>query len=277
MTYFQAVVLGILQGITEFFPISSSGHLVLAQKFFGIHENPLIFTFDIYVHFGTLLAVLTVFRSSIITLIKGCYEGLRSLIIDKVSISEVYKSSHEIRIGSGIIIGSFPAVIAGLTMKDFIEGLFHSEISVFISLFFTGCVLLVTFITKNKNNYIGLINGLFVGFAQALAIIPGISRSGLTIAAALFLGVRREEAGEFSFLLSIPVILGATILTVKDSVETGLSTLPWDVAVIGTFVSFISGWISLVLLMRVIRQGKLGYFGFYCIAIAVLGAIFTFI
>ena len=276
MTYFQAVFLGILQGITEFFPISSSGHLVLAQKVLGIHENPLIFTFNIYVHFGTLLAVLTVFRNSIITLIKGCYDSLRSLIANRISISEVYKSSHEIRIGSGIIIGSFPAVIVGLTMKDFIEGLFHSEISVFIALFFTGCVLMITFITKKNINHIGLINGLLIGLAQALAIIPGISRSGLTISTALFLGVKREEAGEFSFLLSIPVILGATILTIKDNVETGLSTLHWDVAVIGTFVSFISGWISLVFLMRVIRQGELGYFGYYCIAIAVLGTIITF-
>ncbi len=273
MTYFQAVILGIVQGITEFFPVSSSGHLVLVQKVLGIHEN--IFTFDIFVHFGTLLAVVKVFRNPIIKIIRGCYAGLKSLVMDKTPARMVYRNSREIRLALGIVLGTFPAVVVGFTLNDFIEGLFQSEVSVYISLFITGCVLLCTFFTRKNNCGIGIFNGFIVGIAQAVAIIPGISRSGLTISTALFSGVKREEAGEFSFLLSIPVILGATILAVNDYFGAEYSTLRWDVAVLGTVVSFVSGWISLVFLMRIIRRGKIGYFGFYCIAVALFGGAFT--
>lgn len=274
MTYIQAIFLGILQGVTEFFPVSSSGHLVLAQEFLGITED--VLTFDIYVHFGTMLAVLAVFRRSIIKLIFSCVDGLRSIFIDRVSFGEVYKSSYEMRVISGILFGTFPAVVVGLTMRNFIESLFHSAVTVFAALIFTGCVLIVTFFLREKGRTIGSIYGFLVGLAQALAIIPGISRSGLTISTALFLGVKREKAGEFSFLLSIPVILGATILALKEYIEAGFSTLPWDMAVIGTLVSFVSGWISLVFLMRIIRNGKIGYFGFYCITVSVTGALLSF-
>ena len=265
MTYLQAVILGILQGITEFFPVSSSGHLVLAQKFFGIEEN--VLTFDIYVHFGTLLAVLAVFRKLIINLIYSCVDSFKVVVSGNVSISEVYKNSHEIRIISGIITGTFPALIVGFTMKDFIEGLFHTAGIVLAALFFTGFILLITFFIKERKHQIGSVHGFFIGIAQALAIVPGISRSGMTISTALFLGIKREEACEFSFLLSIPVILGATALELKDYFGAGFSTMPWDVAFIGTFASFISGWISLVFLMRIVRRGKIGYFGFYCLAV----------
>ena len=266
MTYLQAIILGILQGVTEFFPVSSSGHLVLAQKFFGIEEN--IFTFDIYVHFGTLLAVLTVFRKLIINLVYECIDSFRAVVSEKISICEVYKNSHEIRIITGIFIGTIPALIVGFAMKDFIEGLFHTAGIVFAALFFTGFVLLITFFIKEQKHQIGSVNGFFIGIAQALAIVPGISRSGITISTALFLGIKREEAGEFSFLLSIPVILGATALELKDYFAAGFSTLPCGIAFIGIFASFISGWISLVFLMRIVRSGKIGYFGFYCLAVA---------
>ena len=271
MTYMQAIILGIIQGVTEFFPVSSSGHLVLTQVFFGIQENVLIF--DICVHFGSLLAVLTVFRRTIANLISACLRGLRSIIADRVSLNEVYKSSREIRISSGVIIGTLPAAIAGFIMKDFFESLFHSAWSVFAALFFTGCMLLVTFFIGKQKSHIGLVNGFIIGLAQALAIIPGISRSGSTISTALFLGVKREEAGEFSFLLSIPVILGASILALMDYIEAGFTSLPWEIAVVGTFFAFLSGWISLVLLLRIVKHGKIGYFGFYCLAAALTGFI----
>lgn len=271
MTNIHAIILGILQGVTEFFPISSSGHLVLMQQFLGIHDNVLVFY--IFVHFGTLLAVLVVFRAAIRTLITGCFESLRSVIYGGISIGEAYNSSHEIRTITGIIIGTIPAVIVSITLKDFIESLFHSVVPVFAALFFTGCILLVTFFTETHNRRIGAVYGFLIGLSQALAILPGISRSGMTISTALFLGVRRDEAGEFSFLLSIPVILGASILAVKDFIYTGFPGMSWEAAVIGTSSAFISGWISLVLLMRLVRHGKIGYFGYYCLVIAVLGFI----
>ncbi len=273
MTYIQAILLGILQGLTEFFPVSSSGHLVLVQKLLGITDDVLMF--DIYLHLGTLLAVFVVFYRSIIKLISSCIYGLRSIFIDRISFDEVYKSSQEIRIFLGIFFGTIPAGVVGYTLKDFIESLFNSSVTVFTALLFTGCVLIITFFVREKKHQIGSLYGFLIGLAQALAIVPGISRSGLTISMALFLGIKREEAGEFSFLLSIPVIIGATLLAIKEHIGAGFSTLPWDVTIIGILVSFISGWISLVFLMNIIKHGKIGYFGFYCIAVSVAGILLS--
>jgi undecaprenyl-diphosphatase len=269
LTYFQAVILGALQGITEFFPVSSSGHLVIVQKLFGIEEN--ILAFDIYLHLGTLIAVFVVFRTSILTLIQSFVFSIRTVITGRKSIQNVYRDSQEVRIITAIIFGTIPAVIVGFTLKDFIESLFHNPKLVLVSLLFTGLLLITTFFMRKQNNRIGAANGIFIGFAQALAILPGVSRSGMTISAALFLGVKRENAGEFSFLLSIPVILGAAILELKDAVESGYSMLSWDIALLGVAASFLAGWLSLVFLMRIVRHGKIGYFGFYCIAIALTG------
>ena len=271
MTYFHSLFLGIVQGITEFLPVSSSGHLVLAQKVFGLDQDML--TFDICVHFGTLIAVFTVFHKSIINLTVECFNGLKSIVIERTSIKDVYQNSYEIRISAAIIIGTLPAVIVGLTLKDFFEKAFQSAFFVFISLFLTGCLLLVTFFVKKNKKQIGFINGLIIGLAQSLAIIPGISRSGSTISTALLLGVRREDAGEFSFLLSIPAILGATVFAIKDISANGFSSFSWEMAVIGIISAFISGWISLVFLMRIIKHGKIGYFGFYCLTVAIGGII----
>ncbi|MFC1551385.1 undecaprenyl-diphosphate phosphatase [Candidatus Latescibacterota bacterium] len=269
MTYFQAVFLGVLQGITEFFPVSSSGHLVIVQKLFGIEEN--ILAFDIYLHLGTLFAVFAVFRTSILTLVRSFVRSIRAVITHRISIQHVYRDSQEARIIAAIMFGTIPAVIVGFTMKDFIESLFHNPKLVLFSLLFTGLLLIATFFIRQRNNRIGVANGIFIGLAQALAILPGVSRSGMTISAALFLGVKRENAGEFSFLLSIPVILGATLLEFKDSYEAGYSMLSWDIALLGVAASFLSGWLSLVFLMRIVRHGKIGYFGIYCIAIALVG------
>ena len=161
-----------------------------------------------------------------------------------------------------------------VNLNDAIENLFHSTISVLFALLFTGCVLLLTFLIKKSNKHIGLLNGLYIGLAQALAIVPGISRSGMTISTALFMGVEREESGEFSFLLSIPVIMGASVMALKDSIGAGFTTYPWDVAIIGVIASFISGWISLVFLMKIVRHGDIGYFGFYCVIVSLAGMIF---
>lgn len=271
MTHFQAVILGIIQGATEFFPISSSGHLVLCQQFLGLNGE--LLAFDVAVHFGSLIAVLLVFRASILRLIAGCGAGIRSVLIDGTSVREVYRGSRDIRLTLALALGTVPAVAAGLTMKDFFEGLFHSAGYVFAAFAVTGCILLLTFLVKRHQRDINPLGGFIVGIAQAFAIIPGISRSGATISTALFLGVKREEAGEFSFLLVIPVISGAGIMILRDFFTGGITKLSYEIIVLGALAAFISGWISLVFLLRVIRKGKLGYFGFYCLAAAILGII----
>ncbi|MFC1538764.1 undecaprenyl-diphosphate phosphatase [Candidatus Latescibacterota bacterium] len=269
MTYFQAIFLGILQGITEFFPVSSSGHLVIVQKLFGIEEN--ILAFDIYLHVGTLLSVITVFHKSILVLVQGFLSSIKAILSNRLTVKNVLSSSYELRVIIAIFVGTIPAVIVGFAFKDFIESLFHNPDLVLMSLLFTALVLIATFFVRQHKNRISSMNGFVIGLAQALAIIPGVSRSGMTISTALFLGVKREDAGEFSFLLSIPVILGAALLELKDSFSFGHSLLSWDIAVIGLVTSFISGWLSLVFLMRIVRHGKIGYFGFYCIAVVLIG------
>ena len=138
----------------------------------------------------------------------------------------------------------------------------------------TGCILFLTFLAGEKDKKVGVISGFLIGIAQAIAITPGISRSGMTISSALFLGIKREDAGEFSFLLSIPAVLGATVLALKDCFDAGVMAFTPEIAITGILSSFISGWIALVFLMKIVRKGKIGYFGFYCVAVALSGILF---
>ncbi|MBT4482040.1 MAG: prolyl oligopeptidase family serine peptidase, partial [Candidatus Latescibacteria bacterium] len=272
MTYSHALILGTVQGLTEFLPVSSSGHLVLAQQFFALSEN--MMNFDIFVHFGTLLSVLVVFRTTILRLISGCALSLQSCIKGKTSLVECYRLSKDLQFLTALIVGTVPAVLVGFTMKDAIEGLFSSVVLVLAALFFTGIVLVSTFFVKRGERSIGPAKGFAVGIAQALAIIPGISRSGSTISTALFFKVKRTEAAEFSFLLSIPVIAGATLLALIDTAGSGFSSIAQGPYVIGALSAFVTGWISLVVLMKIVKRGKIGYFGFYCLAVVFAGAIF---
>jgi undecaprenyl-diphosphatase len=272
VTYYQSLLLGVIQGITEFLPVSSSGHLVLSQHILGIGQNML--TFDIFVHFGTLLAVLHVFRESIIKLFSSFIADLRSLMFDHIPPVRVYRDSPEFRTVTALAVGTIPAVFVGFFLKDAVESLFSSPVLVLASLVFTGLVLLATFLIKENPGHVGPAKGLIIGIAQAVAIIPGISRSGMTISAALFLRVKRSEAGEFSFLLAVPVISGATVLAVKDVVDTGIVSFHWGPVILGTLAAFLSGYVSLIVLLNIIRRGSVGYFGFYCLAVALAGFLF---
>ncbi len=268
LTVFQAIILGLVQGFTEFLPVSSSGHLVLAQRFFGLNEH--LLTFDILVHTGTLLAVVAVFYRSIISITLGCIEGVKSALLEKRTVGHVYRNSHEVRTALAIIIGTIPAVIIGVAFADLIEALFSSVFHVLVALSITGIILIATFFVRRGEHRIGIKRGILVGLAQAAAIFPGISRSGSTIATALFLKVNRREAGEFSFLLAIPAIVGATVFAFKD-MAGGLFGLPVSIILFGVATSFLSGYVSLILLMKIIRRGRIGYFGFYCLALAIAG------
>jgi undecaprenyl-diphosphatase len=271
LTATQSILLGLIQGFTEFLPVSSSGHLVLAQRLFGLSGD--LMTFDIFVHTGTLLSVLVVFRSTIVSLAAGCFGALRSISARHVPIRRVYAESPEVRTVLAIIIGSVPAGIIGIAFKDPIERLFSEPIPVLFALAVTGGVLLATFLARRGSRRIGAASGLIVGIAQAVAIVPGISRSGATISTALFLGIDRAEAGVFSFLLSVPAVGGATVLAFRDLAETGTQISP-ETVILGTLSSFVSGILALGLLMRIIRSGKIGYFGYYCIALALAGGVY---
>jgi undecaprenyl-diphosphatase len=271
VTALQAAALGLLQGFTEFLPVSSSGHLVLAQRLFGLGGD--LLAFDIVVHFGTLLAVVAVFRHRIWALISGCLSALGQVISGGKSPARAYSESPEVRTSVAIVIGTIPAGIVGIVWKDQIERLFSAPEPVLWALAATGILLLSTLFVSRGMKTIGPGRGIVIGIAQAIAIIPGISRSGATISTALFLGAERTESGEFSFLLSLPAVAGATVLALRD-ISGGGATLSPSAFLIGAAAAFVSGYASLLLLMGIVRRGKIGYFGFYCLAVALAGGAY---
>ncbi|HBR87532.1 MAG TPA: undecaprenyl-diphosphate phosphatase, partial [Candidatus Marinimicrobia bacterium] len=196
MDIIDALILGSLQGMTEFLPVSSSGHLVLGQHFLGL-SLPGNF-FEVLVHLGTLCSVLVVFRTEILKLIQSIKSAESKIML------------------SALVIGTIPAVLIGLSMKDKISQLFENPLAVSFSLILTGIWLVMTKWFVNQQSNINLKNGFLIGCAQAIAIIPGISRSGATIGVAMLLGISPEKAAKFSFLLAIPAIAGAGLLTAID-------------------------------------------------------------
>lgn len=250
MNPWQAFSLGILQGLTEFLPVSSSGHLVLAQKLFGFTEPPILF--DVILHLGSLAAVIVFFIKDFL----------------KIKLKAIYL----------IILGTIPAVLVGLFLNNFIEQIFNSLTMLGYSFLITAALLFsVKFIKHKKEkdlNQINWLDSLEIGLMQAVAILPGVSRSGSTVVAGLWTGLKRETAFLFSFYLAVPAILGASILKIKDALEIGSINLGLDIIVIGLVTSFISALVSIKLLKKVILSGQLSYFGIYCLT---LGLILLFL
>jgi undecaprenyl-diphosphatase len=242
--------------------VSSSGHLVFFQSLFELKEPPLFF--DVMVHLGTLLAVVVYLRRDILDII----QGIRTRLAGE-------KGNEEgIRLFLLIVLGTVPTGIIGLVFKDWFESLFSQPLTVGIMLLVTGSFLWLTRRAKKNGKKImkmKAIDSILIGIAQGVAIIPGISRSGATISMALFCGLDRELSGKFSFLLSIPAILGATFL---ESRKIDSSQEIWPV-LIGALVAFGVGYFSLKILMRIIRIGKMANFSYYCWGIGLLMIIFS--
>tara|TARA_B100001540_G_scaffold145965_1_gene129486 strand:- start:2995 stop:3753 length:759 start_codon:yes stop_codon:yes gene_type:complete len=247
----DVIILGALQGLTEFLPISSSGHLVLGQYFLNVKSPGN--TLEILFHLGTLGSVIFVFIPDIINIL---------ITIKKKSTQKLLMY---------IFVATIPAVIIGFTLRNKIEILFESVNSVGFALFFTGLVLILSSIFKNKNSEHSLFSSLVIGFGQALAIIPGISRSGITITISLFFGFSPRESAKFSFLLSIPVISGAGILGIQDIQSNEIFSA--DIIIVALLSSFFIGIIALRVLIKLLELGKFYIFGFYCICLG-LASIF---
>jgi undecaprenyl-diphosphatase len=266
MDVYQAVFLGIVQALTEFLPVSSSGHLVIFQNFLGLREPQLLF--DISVHLGTLGAVLWVFRSDIRRMIIAVPRIRPSLIVDA-------QADPDARLAVFIIVGSIPTAIIGLALHRFTDTLFASPALVGYMLLITGALL---WAVRQQGRHPGgdtvpsIRTALWIGLIQGLAVIPGISRSGSTIAAGLYLGMDRDAAARFSFLLSIPAISGAGLLNAAD-----LATQPVDslqIAAIGVLTAGAVGYVSLKVLLRIVKRGRLHLFAPYCWVIGML-ALFS--
>lgn len=257
-----------MQGLTEFLPISSSGHLVITRHLFGNVEVDLFF--DTILHLGTLAAVIAVFYSDIFGMITHFFAAPKNAK-DASGFVALSKTDPLFRLALLVVVGTVPAVILGLAFESTFEKLFGSLTAVGIALCITGSFLLATrFAPKAKKGALETTfkDTLLIGLAQAVAIIPGISRSGATISAALFLKIDRELAGKFSFLLAIPAILGAVVLQFKLP-----SSWPggYVACLAGGFASsaFV-GYFALKMLIGLVKKGKFHYFGFYCIPIGIL-------
>ena len=242
------IILGIIQGITEFLPVSSSGHLVIIQKFIGVTEQAVVIS--VVLHLGTSLALVIFFFKDILNLLRN------------------------MRLLSYIIIVTLVTGIIGISGKGFFEKLFNSPRLVAVALIFTGIILILTrkFMEK-KRSALNIKDALILGLTQGFAIIPGISRSGITISTLLFRGLDREMSFRFAFLVAIPAVFGAAILEAKDiSLACNLDA---GNLIIGFIVSLLTGILSLRILKIVLGKAKLHYFGYYCIIIAVITLLFV--
>lgn len=265
MSILESIVLGIIQGFTEFLPVSSSGHLVLAQYFWDINETGI--TFEIVVHLGSLLAVLIYFHKDIF-----------SLLLSATKIFSSKKSYHDVnnlKILAYLLVATIVTAFIGFTFKSKFESFYDTPWIVSIALAVTGLIIYLSDKIPNGSfdDYnIGWGKAVFIGIGQALAIIPGISRSGTTIAFALFSRMKRENAARFSFLLSIPAILGAALIDFMDIKSIDTATLGRYTA--GAIAAFISGFIVIALLINLIQQKKLKYFSYYCWTISLISLYF---
>jgi undecaprenyl-diphosphatase len=234
MNYLTSGLLGILQGLTEFLPVSSSGHLILVQSLLPSFSQPGVL-FDVTLHFGTMFAVLIFFGKKLIPLIKKYFIPL--------------------------VIGTIPAVLIGFFFKDQLEGLFSSVKVVGVGLIISGILNYLTHMAKEKGILINLKNSFLIGLAQAVAIVPGISRSGATIFAGTNLGIKAKEVAEFSFLLSIPAILGANLLEIIGNYNQPVNIGVYSV---GFIFAFMAGIASIFLVLKLLKEKNFKYFAFYC-------------
>ena len=270
MNILEASFLGVLQGVTEFLPMSSSGHLVLGQHIFGLREPQLFF--DVAVHVGTLVAVIIVFRKDILGILKECLSIFGNRTIANSSLSDAEPEDY-LRLTKMVLLGTIPTALIGLIFRDTIEYLFASPKAVGLGLLATGLLLLCTrqprgLQTNTKKP--GLVDAILVGFAQGVAIIPGVSRSGSTISTGLLRGLKPEMAYRFSFLLSIPAIVAALGLEV---VKSAGNYPQWQVLAVGCISACLVGWIALRALLALVGQGKLFWFAPYCFSVGTLAII----
>ena len=262
----EALCLGALQGITEFLPISSSGHLVLAQHLLGFQESQLFF--DIAVHVGTLMAVFLVFRGDLAHMVRGCIRAISQATSSRATATSSGLDSGA-KMALMILVGSIPTALIGLLLMDVFDRFFTSPAIVALGLWTTGFFLILSRRSKPNRNHLdnpGVFDSLMIGLFQGAAITPGLSRSGITITAGMLLGLEPDLAFRFSFLLSIPAILGA--LAAEEFHRVG-NYPEWHVVVIGFLSAFLVGWMALRVLRSLVGKGKLFYFAPYCF---VLGA-----
>lgn len=263
MSWIEALILGLLQGLTEYLPVSSSGHLAIGSALFGIEGSDNL-TFTVLVHVATVLSTLVILWSEINWIFKGLFK---------------FELNEETKYVGNIIVSMIPVGVVGLFFKDYVEEVFGS------GLFIVGCMLLLTAVLlifsycykPRQKEKISWIDAFIIGIAQACAVMPGLSRSGSTIATGLLLGNKKENLAQFSFLMVIPPILGEALLDVMkvfkgEEAFGGIDTLP---LIVGFLAAFISGCVACKWMINIVKKGKLIYFGIYCAVVGVVTLILS--
>lgn len=262
----KAIILGIVQGLTEFLPVSSSGHLVLGKYLLGLSEQGI--EFEVIVHFGTLMAVLTAFYKDIFHLLKAFGQMFTQ------GPATLYKRSSDFRMIIYIIIATIPTAIIGLLFEEKIETLFSDPKFACSMLIVTAAILFLTMFARKQDQQLSGVKAFLMGLAQTLAILPGISRSGSTISMGLFLKIDGNTAARFSFLMAIPAILGATVLKVSALFQAGISPEYFASLIAGMLAAYISGYLAIESMLGIVRKGKLFWFAPYCLIVGIIGLIF---
>jgi len=264
MSWFEALILGIIQGLTEYLPVSSSGHLAIGQALFGLENGEDNLMFTVAVHVATVLSTLVILWSEIDWILKGLFK---------------FKMNAETKYALNIIVSMIPVGIVGVFFKDYVEGVFGSGLLVVgCCLLITAALLIFSYVAKpRQKETISMKDAFVIGLAQAVAVLPGVSRSGSTIATGLLLGNKKESLAQFSFLMVIPPILGEALLDVLkmakgENVLGNIDVLPLCV---GFLAAFVFGCIACKWMINIVKKGKLVYFGVYCAIIGLLLIAFS--
>ena len=265
MSVSNAILLGIIQGLTEFLPVSSSGHLVLGEALLGVEMQGI--AFEVFVHFGTLLAVLYAFRSDVIKLFYA--------FLSFFSPGSQDDNSEYRKLLLYIVCGTIPTAIVGFIFIDSLETAFSNPYLTSAMLLVTAAILFLTRFLHSENSTLNLWRSIWIGIGQAIAIIPGISRSGTTIAFGLFTGIEREKAARFSFLLAIPAILAGTLIKTVQLIGNPPPSSEIVALSIGTVTAAISGYGAILLLLTVVRKSRLDVFALYCATVGFIGLLLT--
>jgi|TARA_B110000902_G_scaffold92303_1_gene109556 undecaprenyl-diphosphatase len=266
MTVVESIVLGVIQGLTEFLPVSSSGHIELGKAIFGIEEKEAGLLFTVVLHFATALSTIIVFWRDIIGIFKGLFS---------------FTWNAETRFSYFIVLSMIPAVLVGLFLKDQMDDFYRGNVLlVSVMLLVTGVVLFFSDKAKSLKGEVSTKSAVILGVVQAIAILPGISRSGSTIATAVMLGIDREKAARFSFLMVLPLIFGAMAKEFKDYLdlsEAGQSSaLLMDSTVLIGFVAALSaGYFACKWMISIVKKSKLSYFAYYCWAVGAIGIAYS--
>ena len=275
MSWLEALILGILQGLTEYLPVSSSGHLAIGQALFGLDDGASNLTFTVLLHVATVLSTLVILWKEIVWIFKDLFT--------KQPWSSYQGLNGGTKYTINILISMIPVAIVGFFFKDKVEEVFGSGLLIVgIMLLVTASLLAFSYFAKpRQKENISPLHAFIIGIAQACAVMPGLSRSGSTIATGLLLGNKKEKLAQFSFLMVIPPILGEALLDVKDIFEVGFSEAMSGIspvaAIVGFLAAFISGCFACKWMLNIVKKGKLIWFAVYCAIVGLLAIVLPFV